>query len=215
MEGSYMHVLKRGAVGASMLLSLLTAACSSQSNFNDDPRNVVWREALAQAGVAGKPRIRELTLEEASLVLGSCIAMKPSCGDPVLEAHPDLRGSALAYAWPAALSSMEERFVPVLLDRGAAPDAAAMIEAMRRPREHSVQRLAVIGHLLAAGAPVDAVNFDGETALHQAAEQSDTALVKLLLQHGAEPARKNRDGLSARSLAQAQGANEIVALLPE
>ncbi len=215
MKGLNMRVLKRFVAAASLLLALLTAACSSQSNFNDDPRNIVWREALAQAGVAGKPRIRELTLEEASLVLGSCVAMKPSCADLVLETQPDLRGPALATAWPHALNDMDERFLPILLARGAVANEEAMVHAMRRPRERSAQRLAVIGHLLAAGAPVDAENFDGETALQQAAEQSDTPLVQLLLQHGAEPARKNRDGLSARQLALAQGADEIVALLPE
>ncbi len=210
-----MRELNCCAAIASILLALLTAACSSQSNFDDDPRNIVWREVLAQAGVAGKPRIRELTLAEASLVLGPCVAMNPSCADLLLETQPDLRGPALATAWPHALNDMDARFVPILLERGAVANEAAMVHAMRRPRERGEQRLAVISHLLAAGAPVDAENFDGETALQQAAEQSDTPLVQLLLQHGAEPGRRNRDGLSARQLAQAQGADEIVALLPE
>lgn len=58
------------------------------------------------------------------------------------------------------------------------------------------------GWLIGLGANVDAINKAGETALIIAVQQRDTRLVKLLLEHGANPDRTDAvAGYSARDYA--------------
>ena len=67
------------------------------------------------------------------------------------------------------------------------------IAALRIAAEHG--RLEVIDKLLAASTPVDGVDRDGSTALHEAAYSGRADSVRQLLAHGADPARRdNRFG---------------------
>ena len=195
------------------LLASVLAACAPRHGFDDSRGNVAWREALLTAGVSPDKRIDDLSLDEAASVLAPCLSIMPTCADAVLATQPDLRGAALSPAWPYALREMPERFVPILLERGARADGAAVLAAMQRPREQGRQRSAVIRHLLAAGAEVEPVDFDGDRPLHLAADQADAELIELLLQHGADATRVNRDGLTALQLAEAQGDPRSIALL--
>ncbi len=64
------------------------------------------------------------------------------------------------------------------------------------------QRIDVIDELIAAGTPVDAVDEDfGRQALRTAAQHGRPRSVRCLLAHGADPAARDTDGLTALDLA--------------
>eukprot|EP00667_Euglena_gracilis_P000360 EG_transcript_359 len=69
----------------------------------------------------------------------------------------------------------------------------------------SAGNFAVAERLLQAGAVVDWPNSAGETALHWACRMQRKRLVALLLQHGADPMRPNRDGVTPTELIAEQG----------
>jgi len=63
------------------------------------------------------------------------------------------------------------------------------VAALRIAAEHG--HLAVIDQLLAAGAPVDGLDRDGSTALHEAAYSGQVDTVRHLLARGADPALRD------------------------
>ena len=71
----------------------------------------------------------------------------------------------------------------------------------------------VTARLLAAGAEVDARQGGGYTALHEAALLGDADLVRLLLDHGADPTAPADDGLTPIALARDKGHAAVAAAL--
>lgn len=69
------------------------------------------------------------------------------------------------------------------------PREADLVAALRMAAGH--ERLAVIDDLLAAGTPVDGVDHDGSTALHEAANYGRADSVRHLLRRGADPHRRD------------------------
>lgn len=67
--------------------------------------------------------------------------------------------------------------------------------------------------LLAAGAEVNALCFDGTTALHKACLWGHIAIAALLLAHHADQTIQDQEGWTAPQLARAQGNTEMVQLL--
>ena len=57
------------------------------------------------------------------------------------------------------------------------------------------------------------MNRLGESALHVAAKRNHVAVVELLLAAGAQRRLKNRDGLTALRVAEAEGSSEAIAVL--
>jgi uncharacterized protein len=53
----------------------------------------------------------------------------------------------------------------------------------------------------------------GWTSLHEAAQNGDPAMVKLLLDHGADRLLANDDGTTALDLAKKSGNSEVIRLL--
>ena len=83
-------------------------------------------------------------------------------------------------------------------------------------------RVAIVERLLEAGAEVDAIDNDGNSALHLAAinyieepQMHEAAIERLLLTHGADPFRPNHKGQTAAALAAASGHQALVALIDQ
>lgn len=71
----------------------------------------------------------------------------------------------------------------------------------------------IVKVLVAAGAPVDAKQQDGWTALHAAAQHNDLDMARALLTEGADPRQPNDKGQSAIGLAAEKGHVEMLKLL--
>lgn len=95
----------------------------------------------------------------------------------------------------------------VLLEHHA--DAGAVADnPMKVMPLHSAaagRNMAIVRALLEHGAPVNAKQERGYTALHEAAQQGNQMMVDLLLKYGANPNAKNDDGVTADQLAQEKG----------
>ena len=73
----------------------------------------------------------------------------------------------------------------------------------------------IVTLLLEAGAPANARQQGGFTALHAAAMQDRTEMARVLLDHGADPALCADDGKGAAAMALSKGHEEMVTLLNE
>ena len=142
-------------------------------------------------------------------------------GAPAVTAAPP----AKALAAPPVAQGLEARprAAPsaASLERGAQADPLATSASAPAPLS-AARRLvdaAAIGQLdaarqaLADGAPVDATNAAGQTALMLAARRGDEALVRLLLAAGADRARTDPSGRTAAALARQQGHAALAPLL--
>jgi ankyrin repeat protein len=115
----------------------------------------------------------------------------------------------------AAIAKRDGDWTGFLLAKGADPNLPArngdtpLITAARVGFDDAAREL------LGRNAKVDAANRMGETALIVAVQTRDTALVKLLLELGADPNRTDSAaGLSARDYAKRDGrARDIIKLL--
>lgn len=68
--------------------------------------------------------------------------------------------------------------------------------------------------LLDANADVNAADHDGNIALMFAAHVNNARLVKLLLERGAEPTLMDKEGMTARRIAETLGNRDVLPLLP-
>jgi ankyrin repeat protein len=125
------------------------------------------------------------------------------------------RDPALARSWSAdgftalhfACFFGREAIAALLLQRGADPSAVAR-NAMRVMPLHSAaaaRNSTIVRALLENGAPVNAQQQQGWTALHAAAQHGDQAMVELLLQHGADPSAVDDEGTTPAALARKNG----------
>ncbi len=73
--------------------------------------------------------------------------------------------------------------------------------------------LAILRTLLEKGANANAEQEGGYTAVHQAAHRNNVPMAQLLLEFGADPHQPDVKGQSALQLAQAEGNNEVAAVL--
>ena len=71
------------------------------------------------------------------------------------------------------------------------------------------EKLAIARALLEHGAPVNARQQKGWTALHAAAQHGDQAMVELLLKYGANPNARDEHGLTPDEIADEKGHVEI------
>ncbi len=103
----------------------------------------------------------------------------------------------------------------ILLENGAGVDIVAgnPMRVMPLHSAASARNLPAVRLLLEHGAPVNARQHLGWTAIHAAAQNGDRAMVELLLQHGADPKAPNDEGKTPAMVAKAKGHAELAALL--
>ena len=71
----------------------------------------------------------------------------------------------------------------------------------------------IVRMLVESDAPVNAKQHGGWTALHAAADHGDEEMIKILLQHGADPLTQNDDGKTPAQIAQLKGRDKALELL--
>ena len=105
--------------------------------------------------------------------------------------------------------------VRLLLARGA-----DVTQVARNPMRIQAIHAAVAGRsreavelIVEAGAPINAQQHKGWTALHEVVNKKDVELTRYFLAHGADPKVQNDDGKSAIGLAAEQGSQDILKLL--
>lgn len=85
--------------------------------------------------------------------------------------------------------------------RGSEPLHVAASGNPDSPRWDPAAQRATVVALLQAGADANAKNLDGTTPLHRAVRTRCAAAVRALLDHGANPAVRTRNGSTAKTLA--------------
>jgi hypothetical protein len=131
-------------------------------------------------------------------------------------AAPEAAGPPPPAAFPAAqrrAESVEARTAAPPAAPVAAQAPAARVQAAsaaptaglgaRLRAAAAAGRIAEVSELLAQGAPVDARDSDGETALMKSVRANQPQTAALLRRRGADPELENRAGVSARQMAEA------------
>jgi ankyrin repeat protein len=105
----------------------------------------------------------------------------------------------------------EDRVARVLLEHHADAGAVANNPMQVQPLHSAAaaRNLALARALLEHGAPVNARQQKGWTALHAAAQHGDQPMVELLLKYGANPNAKNDDGRTPDEVADEKGHLEV------
>lgn len=110
--------------------------------------------------------------------------------------HAETEQPALLHAAWCAAQNGQESTLRRLLEAGV-PANAAYADAPLLVTAVNSGKLKVAAALLAAGADVNAADADGNTPLIHAVVNGNFAMVKLLLEQGADPTRRNLAGRCA------------------
>lgn len=140
--------------------------------------------------------------------------------------------------WYAYAKGRNEKIYKYLLKKGANPDNCMWaiswcddVEAAKLFIKHGAKlgenpglndlflgafawrKYRFAGWLLTEGAEVDAPGPRGMTALMFAVKRKEEDTIRMLLKYGADPDKKNDEGISARKLAEEKGPKRIAGLL--
>jgi uncharacterized protein len=118
--------------------------------------------------------------------------------------------------WDASISGDTTALVKAL-DEGAKVDSLDTRRSVngRRPLNWAAlnNHAAAVRILLDRGAPIEATNLTGFTALHHAAEAGSLEAAEVLIARGANPGTTNRQGMTPIETAREQGHPTLVAAL--
>jgi uncharacterized protein len=134
----------------------------------------------------------------------------------LLTADPSLRNAHAPDGWTAlhlAGHFRHANVIDVLLAHGADVNAVSRNDDANAPLHAAAAGgadVGVMGRLVAAGARVDHRQSAGYTALHEVAAIGNAAVVRLLLDAGAEPDARNGEGRTPAELAR-EGGHEALA----
>lgn len=175
-------------------------------------------QARAQAPALAAPvaQRRSAPLRAPETAQNAAAPMAPPTPAAPLPAAPEAAAPPPPAAFPAAqerLESVEARGA-VAAAPVAAPAPSARVQGVAASRSALGARLRAaaaagrtseVAELLAEGAPIDARDNDGETALMKSIRANQPATAALLRRRGADPDLENRAGASARDMARAAG----------
>ncbi|WP_372783030.1 ankyrin repeat domain-containing protein [Phenylobacterium sp.] len=178
---------------------------------------------IAAPGIAASPAPAARAPSQAAPALTVARrAATPSSPDPARAAPSPAPQIAPAPGPPPAVSAGPSTEVSELVvvtgERVPAPAASLAVRSSPgSPAERSTRlrdaaaagRTAEVTALLASGAPVDAPDDEGETALMKAIQADQPAAAALLRRRGASLERKNHAGVSARDMAMSLGDAEL------
>ncbi|MYZ48887.1 ankyrin repeat domain-containing protein [Propylenella binzhouense] len=122
--------------------------------------------------------------------------------------------SPLIYAAAKGASAIVKELIAAGADpnRTYGHDLTALMWAAGHPNDvPEAEGLATVKLLLEAGVAVDPVDDRGRSALMIAAERGHPQIVAWLAEHGADPVRRDKKGLSARDLASAESVRAVLA----
>lgn len=147
---------------------------------------------------------------ECLLVLAARAGSAPTVERVLAQGNTAAHANELHLAAMAAAEYGRTAVLPALLNAGVAADAPCQGTTVLHAAVVN-GKLKAAQLLLQAGAKADAADADGYTPLMHAALNEDAPMVKLLLEHGADPALKNpQDGRDAASMTRS---GEVEALL--
>lgn len=176
--------------------------------------------ALMHAYYRGRRDIADLLLASRTDldIFEATAAGRASAVSEMLERDP-----ALAKAWSAdgftALhfaSFFNQPTIARELVRRGAEVAVVSMNPMEVTPLHSAaaaKATEIVRMLVESDAPVNLKQHGGWTALHAAADNGDEEMIKILLQHGADPLAQNDDGKTPAQIAQAKGRDKAFQLL--
>jgi ankyrin repeat protein len=219
-------------------------ATAVTSLLDKDPKWLTWREASGRnalhylgAVVVGD----DASKAAASVAIASLLLDRGMDIDSVHEIPDEGAVFSATPIWHAYARGRNQALYTFLLERGASPqdcmfaiawnDDVAAAELFKRygadidPRfgtetpflaAYLWRRFKVAEWFLANGASVDEPDAAGNTALYHAVRRRyDAAQVELLLRYGADPRRRNREGVSPLDLATQNRLRKLRALMTE
>ncbi len=138
----------------------------------------------------------------------------PAMVEEILALHPDVNAkgrsgnTALTNLLESSIAESEPEIVALLIEAGA--DVSARNDNGQTPIFAACNNYKTLAPLLAAHPDLNLIDKNGQTALMNCFEQN---YIKALLQAGADPSIRNRDGRTAAQSALDQGAKDKAALL--
>lgn len=167
-----------------------------------------------------QPEIANLLIDRGAVldIFEASAAGRASIVAEMLDGHPDLAAAwALDGFQPLGLACFfgHTDLVELLLKRGAPVSEPSRNPLQVQPINSAVagQHLEIARLLLDHGANPNAVQGEGFTPLHGAAQNGQNEMIELLLSRGANPTAKTSKGQTPREMAIESGHPEAAALL--